>query len=160
MKGSASEFEQAFAAHYPRVFRHAYSLCGNRADAEDIAQEVFVGVMKGLSGFRGDAEMSTWIYQITTRVAGRYLARRSRFKSAPAQSTVQPLEDGSVEDDVSVVEFMQAMNSLTLAQRTILSLVSIEGLSHQAAADVLGIPVGTVWSRLHLARKQLAKSLS
>lgn len=151
------DFEQVFAEHYPRVFRHAYSLCGNKADAEDITQEAFVGVMKGLADFRGDAEITTWIYQITTRVAGRYMARQSRFKSPPM---VQATAGSHVEEDVSLTEFVRAINSLSMSQRTILSLVSIEGLAHQVAADVLGIPVGTVWSRLHLARKQLAKSLS
>lgn len=156
---SKAAFGQVFREHYPRVLRHAHSLCGNREDAEDIAQEVFIGVMKGLPGFRGEAEIETWIYRITTRVAAKCLARRSRFRKMPPPRD-QPAEENGAEDKVARDELFRALDQLSLPQRTIVSLVCIEGLTHQTVADILGIPVGTVWSRLHAARRHLASAVS
>ena len=147
-----------FNRFYPRVCRLAYALCGHPAEAEDIAQEVFVAVIRGIDGFRGEAELGTWIYRITTRVAGRHVARRRRLKTQPIDSEHL---DGRypAETDAQLGELAAAMDTLSIPLRTVLSLVAIEGLSHKEVARVLDVPVGTVWSRLHTAREQLAKAI-
>lgn len=147
-----------FTQHYPLVYRLAYSLCGHEAEAQDIAQDVFIAALKGLSTFRGEAKLGTWLYRITTRITGRHLARRARYPWVDA-----PIDHVANHDradaDIVTKELVQAIAKLSLPLRTVLSLVAIEGLSHQVAADVLDVPVGTIWSRLHNARKQLAAQL-
>jgi len=143
---------------YPFVYRLAYNLVGNAMEAEDIAQEVFIAALKGLTKFRGESKLSTWLYRITARIAGRHLARKPNHQ--PLNAEVENLPNREQADaDVINEELVQAIAKLSLSQRTVLSLVVIEGLSHQATAEVLGVPIGTIWSRLHSARKQLATNL-
>ena len=150
--------EQVFVQQHPSVYRLAYSLCGSATEAEDIAQEVFIAAFRGLANFKGESQLGTWLYRITTRVAGRHMARRSRHQ--PHSDEIEELPNVDRADaDIVANELLQAIAHLSLPLRTVLSLVSIEGLSHQVAADVLGVPVGTIWSRLHSARKQLAVHL-
>ncbi len=149
--------EQVFADHRQDVFRLARRLTGDPALAEDIAQDVFVRVILALPTFRGDAHLTTWLYRITMRVAGRHLARRARDRgSQHAQPAVAP---DRAEQHVERDAVERAIAALPLARRTVLVLVTLEGFSHAQAAEVLGIPEGTVWSRLHAARKQLAGML-
>jgi RNA polymerase sigma-70 factor, ECF subfamily len=150
--------EQLIAVHYTDVLRLAYSLSGNLQTAEDIAQEVFIAVINGLGNFRGDARASTWIYRITVRIAGRMLARH-RWRSAdPAEVDALAAAD-SAEDAAALAELSRAIQRLPLTSRVVLSLVMLQGLSHGDAAEVLGVPVGTIGSRLHKARMQLVGRL-
>jgi RNA polymerase sigma-70 factor (ECF subfamily) len=119
---------------------------------------VFIAVFKGLPAFRGKSTLRTWIYRITLRVAGRHSAKRRRQSGQSVDLDGLPAGD-SAASAASLGELLAALAALPLESRTVLALVAIEGLSHQAAADVLGIPVGTVWSRLHTARRQLTAAL-
>jgi len=143
-----SDFEQIFNTHYRAVYRLALSAAANPNDAEDICQETFLAVHKSLTKFRGEAQLSTWIYRIGIRTASRWLARhrRTRTTSTPDTASI---------DDSMPLDLLRAMAQLTLNDRVIISLVAIEGHSHQEAADILAIPSGTVASRLHHARRRL-----
>ena len=151
--------ESIYRLQYPYVYRLAYSLCGNATEAEDIAQEVFIAAFNGLTKFRAESRLSTWLYRITTRISGRHLARRSRHKAMNGQ--IEDLSNSDRADaEVITKELLHAIEKISLPLRMVLSLVAIEGLSHQDAAEILGVPVGTIWSRLHRARKQLAANLT
>jgi RNA polymerase sigma-70 factor (ECF subfamily) len=155
---SRPEFAAVFRAHYPYALRLAASLTGDREQAKDIAQDVFLAVFKGLEGFRGDSQLRTWIYQITLRTAGRHLSRLEKHACQAMELDDLP-GIASAEDAAELVELVVALRRLPLDSRTVLSLVAIEGLSHQAVADVLGVPVGTIGSRLHTARRQLIAAM-
>jgi RNA polymerase sigma-70 factor (ECF subfamily) len=114
--------------------------------------------MKGLRAFRGESTLRTWLYRITLRMAGRHAAKRRKHSSAAFDFDALP-DAEDADGAVRLTELVKALSGLSLEARAVLSLVAIEGLSHQAAADVLGVPVGTVWSRLHAARRQLAKRI-
>ena len=109
---------------------------GRRADAEAAVREAFVAVHRGLPGFRGASRLTTWTYRIAVRAALRARARRRDG---------EPLEG--------------ALASLPAGPRAVLSLFAVEGLSHAEIADVLGIPEGTVWPRLHAARRMVLESM-
>lgn len=79
----SDSLSEIFSDHYQSVYRLALSLSGNHADAEDIAQEVFVAIIGALPKFRGDAKLSTWIYRIALRVGNRWLARRGGVAELP-----------------------------------------------------------------------------
>ena len=147
----SDSLSKIFSEHYQSVYRLALSMSGSHADAEDIAQEVFVAVMGALPKFRGDAKISTWIYRIALRVGTRWLARRGPVAESPATLTAA--------DQTIPIDLINAMAKLPIDLRSAILLVSVEGLSHDEAADVLAIPTGTVASRLHYARKRLLQEL-
>lgn len=135
-------------------------LTGNRQDAEDAAQETFVAVFNGLSKFRGDAQLSTWIYRIAIRTAIRIKARhRSHEELEEVPDAAVGVEEQIIDRErMRILE--RALARLPLEQRSVLALFSIEGLSHKEIAATLGIPEGTVWSRLSNARKRLAAEMT
>jgi RNA polymerase sigma-70 factor (ECF subfamily) len=147
-----------------RLFRDpALTLCvhviGDRAEAEDVVQQVFLSVHRALPLFRGESRLSTWIYRIALRAAVAARTRRRQGEpldeSLPGPSAERELH---VRDEARRVA--AAMNLLSVQHRAVLSLFAIDGLSHQEIADVLGIPEGTVWSRLSVARKKLHEELA
>ena len=143
--------EQVFREHHDNVYRIALSLSGNRADAEDIAQETFVAIIGALPGYRGEARLSTWIYRITLRVGMRWLARRKLADELPTDLVAM--------DQSIPVDLIRAMSRLPMDSRMVILLIAIEGLSHAEVAEILAIPVGTVASRLHYARQRLVDLL-
>ena len=133
-------------------------VAGRRADAEDALQEALVAVVAGLPGFRGEARLGTWAYRIAVRAALRARARR-RDGEALDPDTPGGGGEGEMASRDSARRVAAAMARLPAAQRTVLSLFAVEGLSHREIADILGVPEGTVWSRLHAARRMLLHAL-
>ena len=155
------EFASAFREHYPYVVRLATSVTGNAELARDIAQEVFIAVFRGLPNFRGESSLKTWIYQITLRTAGRHSVRHKKQPTTGLDLNFDQLQGGeSAEATAMLADFVAAFDKLPLEMRTVLSLVEIEGLPHDEVAEVLGVPVGTVASRLHNARRKLVAAMS
>jgi RNA polymerase sigma-70 factor, ECF subfamily len=149
-----------------RLFRELreplYALClhltGRGADAEDAVQEVLVAVHGGLPEFRGASRLTTWVYRIALRAAFRARARRRDAEPLDPETPGGGGEgEMAVRDEVRQVA--AALARLPAEPRAVLSLFAIEGLSHREIADILGIPEGTVWSRLHAARRLLVQSL-
>ena len=157
------ERERAYEELFERFRRPVFALClnllGDRADAEDALQEVFLGVCNGLSRFRGEATLSTWIYRIAIRVAFRQKARRP-IRTATLES--EPVAVGT-EDTLVAQErkrdLVSALGHLSADHRAVLALIAVDELSSREVAAVLNIPAGTVWSRLHVARKKLVALL-
>jgi RNA polymerase sigma-70 factor (ECF subfamily) len=149
-------------------------MLGNRDQAEDLVQETFVRAWQNFDRFELGTNFKAWIFQILTYL---YLNERRSAKSREitmdcSENTVQsPPEVETVEADPvgtdwealypSLVgdEFKQALERLSDDQRAILMLVTLGELSYQECADALGIPIGTVMSRLFRARKQLQNDL-
>jgi RNA polymerase sigma-70 factor (ECF subfamily) len=153
-------FATVFEQTREQVFAFALRITGNRALAEDVTQETFLEVHRGLAQFRGEAQVSTWVLRIALRVAlrAKCLHRRTRtLERADAPSFT--LDDALIAR-LDATRVNEAMLQLTLEHRTVLALFAVEGLSHQAIAETLGIPEGTVWSRLHQARKRLNECLA
>jgi RNA polymerase sigma-70 factor (ECF subfamily) len=135
------------------------NLTGRRADAEDAVQEVFVAVHRGLPAFRGASRLTTWIYRIALRAALHARARRQDGEPLDPETP-----GGGGEADMATRDEARraaaALGRLPAGPRAVLSLFAVEGLSHREIADILGIPEGTVWSRLHAARRMLVESPS
>ncbi len=156
-RAAAPSFDEVFSATHGRVLGLCLHLTGNPADAEDAAQETYLSVTKALKRFRGDARVSTWVYRIAIRAALRVKARRPAtepLEFEPTAETRDPALDRERSDQIR-----RALARLTFEHRTVLALFTLDGLSHREIAETLGIPEGTVWSRLHLARKKLAAEL-
>jgi RNA polymerase sigma-70 factor (ECF subfamily) len=150
-------FEEIFRAHGARALALCERLCGSRSMAEDAVQETFLEVYRGLAGFRGEAQIGTWIYRIALRTALRMRARRPATAEITDELAPDPIEphDALVARE-RVRHVQRAFDALPAEQRAVVALFAVDGLSHGEIAQILGIPEGTVWSRLHKGRKALA----
>jgi RNA polymerase sigma-70 factor (ECF subfamily) len=164
--GSRSEYEAAFEELFTLFRGQVLALClhitGSRADAEDAAQDVFLALHRSLRSFRGDSRLSTWVFRIAVRAAVRVKARRSSA-SNPAGRQARTALPGEEEmraiHRVTASRLLAALARLSLEHRVVLSLFALRGLTHAEIAEILGVPVGTVWSRLHQARQRLGTLL-
>lgn len=145
------------AALQRRLLSLCLHLCGNAADAEDALQETLLALHVGLPRFRGEASIDTWAYRVAMRVALRIKARRR--PEEPPGDDLPGAGAAGIEASADAARVLRAMARLPAGQRMVLSLFAIEGMKHGEIARVLGIPEGTVWSRLHAARKRLQAEL-
>jgi RNA polymerase sigma-70 factor (ECF subfamily) len=165
--GDTEAFEPLVEKYKRKVFRLAYQVLRDQEEALDVAQEAFVKAFRALPAFKGDSAFYTWLFRITMNVAlDRKRQRASRAKSLGTDD-VPPEEwertatstDPNPEDVATSVErrerIRKGLDSLSEHHRTIIILSDIEGLQYREIAEVLGIPMGTVMSRLHHARKRL-----
>jgi len=165
--GDASAFEALVVAYQHRVFSVAYRMLGSRAEAEDVAQEVFLRVYRGIAEFRGEAKLSTWLYAITSRVCLNRLAsgERRMARAREAEDTLSGLPSaesdaaGRLERRETEAALHRAIAELAEDRRIVVVLRDLEGLSYEDIADTLGVTLGTVRSRLHRARLELKERL-
>ena len=164
-RGDADAFEQLVIAYRDQVFRLALRMCGNEADADEVAQEAFLSAWKALPNFRGDSQFSTWLYQLTSHAAIDLLRREKRQIAAeditevsvsdPAPSPQQQAERSETRQAVR-----DAMGQLSPEYRQIVVLRFLQELSYEEIGAVLKLPPGTVKSRLNRAKAQLKDILS
>ncbi|MGB2983159.1 MAG: sigma-70 family RNA polymerase sigma factor [Candidatus Bipolaricaulia bacterium] len=150
-------FQALFERHADRVFRFAMSIVRNAHLAEEVMQETMIAVWRSARRFEGRSKASTWILGIARNLAHNLLRKEKRGNRMPEIKTTAPDPADGAEREVRV---QRAMEALTDAQREVLHLVYYEELGVREAAAVLGIPEGTVKSRMFHARKTLAKELT
>jgi RNA polymerase sigma-70 factor (ECF subfamily) len=159
-------WEEVVTEHSARVYRLAYRLTGNRHDAEDLTQEVFVRVFRSLSSYR-PGTFEGWLHRITTNLFLDQARRKARIRfDALAEDADSRMPgriaapdthmlDGQFDDDVEA-----ALAELPPDFRAAVVLCDIEGLTYEEIADVLGVKLGTVRSRIHRGRAMLRTALA
>lgn len=139
-----------------------YRMCGDASLAEDAAQEAFIRAWKHLPNYQPRSPFRNWVYRIANNAALDVLRRRRETVDVDeipiASSSAGP--EALLEKEERAARVRQAVLELPEASRAVLVLREYEGLSYKEIADVLGIPIGTVMSRLNYARNQLRKSLA
>jgi RNA polymerase sigma-70 factor (ECF subfamily) len=154
--GTELDFEELYLKFRARVFGTAYRMLSNRADAEDVTQDVFVKVFKKLRSFRGESSVSTWIYRITVNACLDYRRKRTLRRTV---SLDDELDVRSTP--LSVTRLIEsAIPKLADGYRQVFILHDIQGLKHCEIAKVLGITDGASKSQLHRARAVLRRELS
>jgi RNA polymerase sigma-70 factor (ECF subfamily) len=142
------------------VYRFLSALGVAADEREDALQEVFVAVFRSLASFRGEAQLSTWIYRIASRHAGR-LGRRRRVRDVLSTLLLREPLPPPVPDPAeraAEIHFVdRLLNRLTPKKRTVLVLFEIEGLPVEEIARIVDCPENTVWSRLHHARSEMVR---
>jgi RNA polymerase sigma-70 factor (ECF subfamily) len=143
-----------------RVFGMAHRIVG-ASDAEEVAQEVFVRVFRGLANFRGDSALSTWIYRLTVNASLSHLARRGRRHEVQNDDALVdvPAPPTPERDPGLAARIQEALGRLPAGYRAILVLHDVEGLSHEECAAILECRVGTCKSQLHKARGRMRELL-
>jgi RNA polymerase sigma-70 factor, ECF subfamily len=154
--GDRAAFEDLVRAHQADVYRLALHLVRDPPTAEDVTQEAFVHAYRSLRRFRGGSKFSTWLFRITRNCAVDAIRRRERRRTyeLAAQEPEAPVEEPSLR-----LALEQAIGSLAPDVREPFVLIEVLGLSYEEAAVVLGIPRGTIKSRMHRARKALVEAL-
>jgi RNA polymerase sigma-70 factor (ECF subfamily) len=165
--GDLSAFEPLVEKYRQRVWRLAYQILRDREEAWDVAQEAFVRAYQSLPAFRGQSAFYTWMFRIVVNLAtDRQRQRGARARALGGEPVPEEEWERSVADPTADPAGLaaraeqremirRALDSLPLNYRTIIMLSDVEGLTYREIAQVLRIPMGTVMSRLHNARKRL-----
>jgi RNA polymerase sigma-70 factor, ECF subfamily len=160
-RGDRSAYDRLVAAYQDRIYQAAYRITGHREDAWDAAQEAFLRAFKALRTFRGEASFSTWMTRIAVNAALDVVRRRPAHPPVPADAAA---EGGDPTDVVlrrdQQRRVQQAIAQLPLEHRTVVVLRDVQGLRYEEIARALGVPVGTVRSRLSRARESLRIALA
>jgi len=164
LEGKERPFRQLVQRYHPTVFAAVRSVIGDRDDVEDVVQEVFIKMFKGLANYRGDSKFSTWIYRIA-RNESINAARKNVISS-------MPIEDAVIEAPSATRPDVQMSRSAErsdlerhLAQlddnyRTVLELRYLGERSYAEIGETLGLPIGTVKSYIYRAKIELKRLMT
>ena len=162
VRGDHDAFTEIMRSHEDRVFSVCLRIMGNRDQALDATQETFLTTFRKADQFKGNSALGTWIYRIAVNTCYDQLRKQKRRKTDPMPEHLDPI-DHTAEDAVESAglrpEIQQALATIPEDFRTAVVLSDIEGMALPAVAEVLGIPVGTVKSRVFRGRRLLAKEL-
>lgn len=168
-RGDTKAFEALVLANQDRILDFCFRMLGDREEALDLVQEIFVSVHQNLDKFRMDSKLSTWLYRISKNHCLnrlKYLRRRGRGRSSElgdvSESVLQSAAgapekpDDAFEASRERAVIQRALTELDEEQRVLVALRDIEGLSYEEIVQITELPEGTVKSRLHRAREKLA----
>ncbi len=165
-QGETRLFAELVVRYQDKVFGMALRAAGAPAEAEDIAQEAFLRAYRGLEGFKGDAQFSTWLYRITWNLCADWLRRnRKRGRMTVPMDKAGDLADRRVDIEEGLVtaaegeSVRRALEDLDEKYRSVVSLHYYQKMSYEQIAAVLNLPVKTVETRLYRARRTLRESL-
>src|SRR5437588_1259349 len=168
--GSRESFAQEAIGYLDTLYRGALRLTRDPAQAEDLVQDTYVRALRYQASYQVGTNMKAWLFAIMRNLFwDRFKGGRPEDVSLDGDGefalydtlkdpTAKP--EAEVLDRIAAEEVVGAVERLPELHREVVLLVDVEGFSYREAADVLGVPIGTVMSRLHRARRQLQKSLS
>ena len=176
--GAGISFEELFERYQNMVYQLTYRILGEREEAMDLSQEVFLTVYRKLAHFRGESSLKTWIYRIAVnRASNRYrwwnrLRRRGTLsldghlsgeRSRPLAELIE--SQGKTPEEILLLqeeraELQQVLLNLPLPQRIVVIMRDMEGMSYEEIADATGISLGTVKSRIARGRDELKRRLN
>jgi RNA polymerase sigma-70 factor (ECF subfamily) len=169
-------YDELVRTYSASIFHVAYRMLGDTAEASDVVQEIFLKVFRNIAGFKGEAALKTWIFRIAfSEILNRlrWWKRRHRFSTLSLDDSPNgngngndhyvadagPTPEQALQSKEQEAAIQQALGKLSSDHRSIIVLRDIEGFSYNEIADVLGVSIGTVKSRLARARSDLKKSL-
>ena len=171
-----SRLEQAALEHIDALYRTALRMTRNASDAEDLVQEAYLRAFRSLHQFTEGTNLRAWLFRILTNTYINEYRRRQRRPTSSSlddieefylydhlvQSPVQPPDERPedvVVERLTIDNVIQAIESLPEEFRQVVLLADVEGFAYREIAEIVGIPVGTVMSRLFRARRRLQKQL-
>jgi RNA polymerase sigma-70 factor (ECF subfamily) len=173
-RGDAQAFRELVQKNQRRAYAVALGMVHDPDDARDITQEAFLKVHKNLATFEGDAQFFTWLYRIVMNLAIDHLRKKRGEKvefddamsngEADDDTGISPRRTGfdpvkALSDKQLRQKIQGALGQLSPAHRAVLVMREVDGLSYQEMADLAGVSIGTIMSRLFHARKKMQKML-
>lgn len=166
--GSQKAFGQIVRSYQRAIYRVAWALTRNASDADDLAQETFVRAWQAIGRFRVGEPLYPWLSRITVNLAYSLHRRRKRRPETPLEPLVEAGRQWGVDDDPADharrseqgAHLQAAFAELSVEHQAVLALRAVEDLSYEDIAKALGIPPGTVMSRLSRARAELKTKLA
>ena len=170
LDGDTVAFGELVRRYQDRLYNTVYRLIDNAEDAADVVQDAFLNAYQSLDGFKGDSQFFTWLYRIAVNTAISHKRKQRVLLSIDAgrngSAVVQPLDESAYSQPGHALEraeedrcVHQALQRLSPEHRAVLILKDMEGQKYEEMADVLGVPIGTIRSRLHRARAELRELL-
>jgi RNA polymerase sigma-70 factor (ECF subfamily) len=166
-RGDAEFFATLVERHQKTIFNLLYRMLGDYDDAAEVSQEAFLSAYRSIKSFRGDASFSTWLYRIAVNHANTRRKSAVLWQQRVARmESMEPADDGGLDpadalEQTEMREHVQAaLNSLEADDATIILLRDLQDVPYETLADMLKIPIGTVKSRLHRARRALKARLT
>ncbi|GLR48789.1 RNA polymerase sigma factor [Sphingomonas astaxanthinifaciens] len=157
------EFADALGMMLPRLRRFAFSLSRSPADADDLAAQAVERALRSRAQFMPGTRLDSWLFRITRNLwidEARSRQRKAAWEAPPEEGERQGFDGAAaIEQSAELATVMRAMGQLPDEQREVVALIMIEGLGYREAAEALGLPIGTVSSRLVRGRNALLASL-
>ncbi len=169
-----SAYDELVRTYHASIFHVAYRMLGDAGEASDVAQDIFLKVFRSIGGFKGQAALKTWIFKIVfSEILNRlrWWKRRYRFSTVSLDddqngngsgyhvTDTRPTPEQALESREQETAIQKALSTLSSDHRSIIVLRDIEGFSYSEIADVLGVSIGTVKSRICRARADLKRGL-
>jgi RNA polymerase sigma-70 factor (ECF subfamily) len=167
LREDAAAFGELVRRYQDRLFHTVYRLVDNAEDALDVVQEAFLSAYQSLSSFKGDSLFFTWLYRIAVNTAISMKRKRRVVLSIdaarhredaqvePADTSEESRPGHALEQAEQSRRVHEALSKLSPEHRAVLVMKDMEGQKYEDMADVLGVPIGTIRSRLHRARLEL-----
>jgi len=169
-------YDELVRTYHAAIFHVAYRMLGDRGEASDVVQEIFLKVFRNIRGFKGEAALKTWIFKVAfSEILNRLRSWKRRYRSSTVSlddnhnrsgigsgyqiTDPKPTPEEALESKEQERAIQRALSKLSSDHRSILVLRDIEGFSYNEIAEVLGVSIGTVKSRLARARADLKRSL-
>jgi RNA polymerase sigma-70 factor (ECF subfamily) len=170
---ASRNFTDIFDDYQRPIYNYLLRMTQDQTVAEDLTQETFIRVYRGLAGFRGEASLATWVYRIATNVSRDHFRRRSTVTDRVTRSldVVETDQEGLVENKAPSPEQLAAASEMSVCvqdfirqlptnYRAALVLHDLQGMKNGEIAEVLGVSLDTAKIRLHRARKKLREALN
>jgi RNA polymerase sigma-70 factor, ECF subfamily len=166
LAGRSSAFGELVLRYQDRLYNAVLRIVDNSEDAQDVVQDSFVNAYQSLASFKGESEFYTWLYRIAFNAAVTLKRRRKTTMSIhqaveggvslePADRSLDISPDASLERFEEETKLYQALKRLSVEHRSVLVMNDIDGMKYEQIAEVMGVPIGTVRSRIHRARLEL-----
>jgi len=161
VSGNAAAFARLIERHYDMIFRIAFKWCGDREDAEDIAQDVCVKLGTVIHGFKGDAAFTSWLYRITLNAVRDFQRASKRRHDNMAALAIMAQTDYRPDPAVEMThtQMWHMVRQLPPKQRDAMLLIYAEDLSHAEAAGIMECAESTVSWHVHEAKKRLKQEM-
>lgn len=169
LQGRSAAFGPLVERYQDRLFNSVLRLVNDPEDARDVVQEAFLSAYQALGSFKGDSQFFTWLYRIAVNTAITFRRKKKavvRLYADDDQSGLDPADEDEAGRPGFLLEMAEreqkvheALNRLSSEHRTVLVLKDMDGRKYEEMAEVLGVPIGTIRSRLHRARLELREIL-
>jgi RNA polymerase sigma-70 factor (ECF subfamily) len=168
--GDQAAFQTLYVTYAPGLWHYVWhQLDGNAPWAEEIIQDIFLAIWRSAGGFRREAKVGTWIFQIAHNFVSN--ARRNQGRQAEGRLMIVPSRSDTEENDPAIAStsfeeatvnrllLAEALDTLSVKHQAVIDLIFIQGFTMEEVAQILAVPIGTVKSRVIGARRALLKQL-